>query len=118
MKLKEKLEIRNFESSWKDYDRKDLFTWVHRYLRLNNQLLKDSVYQNMYDYLRKSLMAYLREDIKELKVDDEKLGELVDVFADVFNKESAEQVNKYKSVVEELYSVWEKYPETLNEIQI
>ena len=94
MTLKEKIKYRRFEKYWKKHGRKDLFTWVHRYLRLHNEVLADSVYQNMYDYHRNTLIAYLKKDVNNKKFDDTTLGELVDVLADIFNKEEAELVNK------------------------
>ena len=33
--------------------------------------------------------------------------------ADIFNKENAESVNKYKPLVEELYNTWEEYLNTI-----
>ncbi len=72
----------------------------------------------MYEYFRKTLIAYLRKDIKDKKSDDIKLGELIEVLADIFNKEGAEQVNKYKSTVDELYVVWLKYTDVKKEISV
>lgn len=118
MLLKEKLEAWRIKRYWKKRGRKDFFTWVHRYLRLHTDLLGDSVYQDMYEYFRKTLIAYLRKDIKDKKSDDIKLGELIEVLADIFNKEGAEQVNKYKSTVDELYVVWLKYTDVKKEISV
>lgn len=118
MTLKEKLKACRVERYWKKQCRKDLFTWVHRYLRLHSELLVDSVYQNMYDYHRNTLIAYLKNDIDNKKFNDTKLGELVDVLADIFNKDEAEQVNKYKSLVDELYEFWKENLSTINEIRI
>ncbi len=36
MRVKEKIKIRRFERYWNKQGRKDLFTWVHRYLRLHS----------------------------------------------------------------------------------
>lgn len=118
MRLKEKLKIRRIGKWWKKQGRKDLFTWVHRYLRLHKELLADSVYQNMYDYHRNTLIAYLRKEVRDKKSEDEKLGEVVDVLADIFNSENAERVNKYKPVVDELYDFTKKNPTTINDIRI
>lgn len=103
MKLKDKIKARRTDKYWEKQGRKDLFTWVHRYLRLHNELLVDSVYQGIYDYCRITLIEYLKKDIKNKKVTEERLGELVDVLADDFNKDGAEWVNEFKAVVDELY---------------
>jgi len=112
------LKNRRFEKHWKKQGRKDLFTWIHRYLRLHYELLEDSVYQNMYDYHRNTLIAYLKNDVENKKLDDTQLGSLVDFIADVFNKNEAERVNKYKPLVDELYKFWKENPSTINEIRI
>ncbi len=106
MALNENTNDRRFKKYWEKEGRKDLFTWVHRYLRLHSELLEDNVYQNIYDYYRNTLITYLKKDLKDKKCDDVKLGELVDTFADVFNNEEPELVNKYKPVVDELYKFW------------
>jgi len=108
MILKEKIKVCRFKSYWKKHGRKDLFTWVHRYLRLHSELLEDGVYQNMYDYHRNTLITYLKNDIKDKKADDIKLGKLVDMLADIFNEKASEQVNKCKPLVDELYKFWKK----------
>lgn len=108
MIFKEQFKVRSFKKYWKKQGRKDLFTWVHRYLRLHSELLTDSVYQNMYNYHRDTLIEYLKNDIGKTKMDNTQLGELVDVLADIYNKTSAEQVNKCKSLVEELYEFWKE----------
>ena len=118
MMLKEKLKVRRFERYWKKQGRKDLFSWVHRYLRLHSELLANNIYQNMYDYHRNTLIAYLKNDINNKKLDDTQLGELVDVLADIFNKDNAEQVNKYKSLVDELYKFWKEKTSRIKEILI
>lgn len=116
--LKEKLKVRRFERYWKKQGRRDLFTWVHRYLRLHSELLVDSVYQNMYDYHRNTLIAYLKKDMNNKKFDDTQVGILVDIFADIFNKDKAERVNKYKSLVDGLYKFWKENQNEINEIRI
>ena len=116
MTLKEKLKVRHFERYWKKKGRKDWFTWVHRYLRLHSELLADSVYQNMYDYHRNTLITYLKNNINHKKFDVTQLGELVDVLADIFNKNEAERVNKYKSLVDELYKFWKENSNTINKV--
>lgn len=116
MEIKEKSKVSRFKKYWVKQGKKDLFTWLHRYLRLHSELLFDSGYQNMYNYYRKTLITYVKKDIDNINVDDSKLGELVDFFADVFNKNSPELVNKYKQLVEELYKISKDNPNIINEI--
>ena len=118
MTLNEKLKIRSFEKYWKKQGRKNLFTWIHRYLRLNSELLDDIVYQNMYNYHRNTLIAYLKKDIDNKRTDDLQLGKLVDVLADIFNKDEAERVNKYKPLVDELYKFWKENTNAIKDIRI
>ena len=47
MDRKEKRKIRRFERYWFKRGRKELFTWLHRYLRLNKDLLEDNIYKEM-----------------------------------------------------------------------
>ena len=108
--LKEKLKYRRFERYWNKHGRKKLFTWVHRYLRLHNELLADSVYQEMYDYHRNTLIAYFKRDVKRKNTSDKEYGELIDVLADIYNGDGAERVNKCKPLVDELYKFWEEAP--------
>ena len=86
MTLKEKIKVRRLERYWKKQGRKDLFTWVHRYLRLHSELLDDGVYQEMFDYHRKTLIAYVKRDVKRKNTTDKEYGELIDVLADIYNK--------------------------------
>ena len=118
MTLKEKLKLRRFEIYWEKQGRKNLFTWIHRYLRLHSELLSDRVYRNIYDYHRNTLIAYLKNDMENKKKDDAQLGELVDVLADIYNKKSPDRVNAYKSLMEELNSFWKKKPSNITTIRI
>ncbi len=118
MRSKDKKEIRRFEKYWEKQGRKDLFTWVHRYLRLHSELLEDSVYQSLYNFHRDTLIAYLKKDINDKKTDDVKLGEVIDVLADIFNKNEGELVNKYKPVVDEIYEFWKEHPNVISDIRI
>ena len=107
----------NLEEFWYKKGRKDFFTWVHRYLRLHNELLEDSVYKKIYDYFRDTLTEYLKRDMHDLP-NDENLGNLVDLFVDIFNKFSAIHVEKYKSSVDYLYEYWKSNPNISTEIRI
>ncbi len=106
--MSKKLNIHRFQKYWEKQGRRDLFTWVHRYLRLHSELLADSIYQNIYDYHRNTLITYLKNDTKNEEFNTAQLGEILDSFADIFNKYSAERVEKYKWLVEELYTIWGK----------
>ena len=116
MKLKEKIKIFLFKRKWKKEKRKECFTWVHRYLRLHSELLADSIYQEMYDYHRNTLIAYHNKEMKNNK--NINWGEAIDVLADMFNRRSPERVNEYKTLVEELYRFWKKNPNKINKIRI
>lgn len=108
MTLKEKWEVRRFEWYWTKQGRKDMFTWVHRYLRLHNELLADSVYQYMYHYQRNALIEYVKCDVKGKKMSDEEYGALIDALADIYNQSRAEKVDKYKLLVGCLYVLWKE----------
>ena len=114
MKSKEKTNNGNIEKDGEQQKRRDLFTWVHRYLRLHNDLLADTVYQTMYDYSRNELISYLKTDVENNNFNDMQLGELVDALADVFNKEETICVNSYKKTVELLYECFKESTTILN----
>ena len=118
MTLKEKWKVRRFERYWYKQGRKDLFTWVHRYLRLHSELLDDGVYQEMFDYHRKTLVEYVKRDVKRKNTTDKEYGELIDVLADIYNRNGAERVNKYKPLVDELYNFWKENPDAIHDIRI
>ncbi|MBR3864731.1 MAG: hypothetical protein IKJ19_06450 [Clostridia bacterium] len=118
MTLIEKWKFRRFERYWHKQGRKDLFTWVHRYLRLHSELLDDSVYQEMFDYHRNTLIAYVKRDVKRKNTTDKEYGELIDVLADIYNRNGAERVNKYKPLVDELYNFWKENPDAIHDIRI
>ena len=118
MGLKDNIKVRRFDRYWEKRGKRDMFTRVHRYLRLHCELLEDSVYKDMYDYHRNTLIAYLRKDTKGKKYSDKQLGEVLDILADMFNKESVEYVNKYKPLVKLLYNHWKKDPNRIREIRI
>ncbi len=111
MTLKGKLNVRRLERYWKKQGRKNTFTWVYRYLRLHSELLEDSVYQALYDYHRNTLIAYLKRDVNRKNTSDKEYGELIDVLADIYNRNGAERVNKYKPFVDELYRFWKENPD-------
>ena len=113
MKLK-KIKNLNCKRNNENIDKKDLFTWAHRYLRLHSDLLADNIYQTMYDFFRNQLITYLKKDIENSKFNDMQLGELIDTFADAFNKEETAQVNEYKTVIEELYNYFKENASKIN----
>lgn len=101
------------EKWWKKEGRKREFRWVHRYLRLHQELLADPIYQQMYDFHRATLIEYYKKDRRFCKYNDEKMGELIDVTADIFNRNSAERVNAYKWLVDELYKAFKDAPDMI-----
>ena len=117
MALKKKDKSFHFEKYWDEYGRRDTFTKVHRYLRLHRELLEDSEYKEMYDYYRNTLIMYLRKDMEDKKYSDKQLGGVLDVLADIFNKDAVEYVNSYKPLVELLYNCWKKEPKSIREIR-
>ena len=86
MDRKEKRKIRRFEHYWFKRGRKELFAWLHRYLRLNKDLLEDNIYKEMYEYYQNTLIKYFRRDVKRRGTSDEEYGKLIDVLADIFNR--------------------------------
>ncbi len=108
-------------SRYKEYRekkaRKDLATWVHRYLRLHSELLEDKIYKDIYDHFRNELITYLREDVDNDKtITDAELGNLADILANIFNEHEAERVNKEKPTVNLLYEIWKYDENTTNNI--
>lgn len=87
--------------------KKDLATWVHRYLRLHPELMTDALYEDMYKKFLSALVKAVREDFHYRKKEEPFLEKLIEVMADEFNKENEERVNEYEPVVEELRKVWE-----------
>ncbi len=118
MTLIEKFKFWRIQRNWKKQGRKDLFTWIHRYLRLHSELLEDDIYKQMLDYHRNTLIAYLKRDVKDKNISDALYGELIDVLADFFNKNAEERVNKYKPIVDELYKSWKNDPNMIRDIRI
>lgn len=117
MKLKEKFKVWRFERYWKKCGRKDFFTWVHRYFRQHSELLEDDIYKEIYDYFRNTLIAYIKKDFKRKDMNDEDTGKTIDLLADLFNRNSAKYVEKYKSVVNVLYNTWKDNPCKINDIR-
>ena len=109
---------RRIERRWFKYGRKDMFTWVHRYLRLHSELLEDDIYQEMFDYFRNTLIAYLKRDDKGKNMSDTRYGELIDELADIFNKIFANRVDKWKPIVDQLYEYWKESPNSIKEIRV
>ena len=118
MNIIDKIKIRRIERKWKKYGRKDYFTWVHRYFRLHKELIEDDIYKEIYEYTRNTLIKYYKRDVKRKDTSDKEYGELIDVLADIFNKTSADRVDKLKKTVERLYDFWVKHPDLKKEIRI
>ena len=114
MEIKDKARCQ--DQYWQKEGKKDLFTWVHRYLRLHSELLVDFIYKDMYEYYRNAIISCLKKDVESKKLKDSKLGKLADTLADIFNKDNAEYVNKYKALVEEIYNIWKVDSNKIKEI--
>ena len=112
------MNIKKFEKYWKKQGRKSLFMWVYRYLRLHKELLEDSVYKEMFEYHRATILVYMKRDFGNEETSDEESGELLDFVTDAFNGVSAERLNAYKPLVESLYQFWKSNPEERREIRI
>ena len=118
MKLVEKLKEKRFKKYWDRQGKKDLFTWVFRYLRLHSELLSDTSFLNLYNSCRNILVSYLRKDMNGKEVNDSQLEELIDALTDEFNENEPELVNQYKIAVDELNKLLKENPNILTEIYI
>lgn len=96
-------DVRRAQRYWKQRGRKDFFKWLYRYLRLHKELLSDGDYQHMYEYIQKTLIAYMRRDMNCTNAEDELLIMFIDKHADVFNESEPERVEKFQWVVEYLH---------------
>ena len=56
--------------------------------------------------------------MEDKKYSDKQLGGVLDVLADIFNKDAVEYVNSYKPLVVLLYNCWKKEPKRIREIRI
>ena len=113
MKSKEKIKNNTIEEELKQQNKREMFTWMHRYLRLHDELLSDEDYKNIYDYLRDSLVECLEKDMPETNFDNQQLGSMIDTIADIFNKKDAEQSEKLKPLVDEFYKIWKENPDAI-----
>ncbi|MBQ8295263.1 MAG: hypothetical protein IJX87_02380 [Clostridia bacterium] len=111
-KRKEKAKAKHVKQLWKSYCHEDyrpkMFQLVYSYLRLHKELLEDSIYQEMYDYHRETMIAYATKWFKDTFIVQEgRCGRWVDKWADSY-KEDREDVEEVKPLVELLYKTWEK----------
>ena len=119
MKTKQKTKTKKAPPRLNAQVRKDMFTWVHRYLRLHSELLvDDEIYKKMFEYHRSTLVAYLKKELKRTAMSDGQLSDLVDTLADIFNKTQSERVEQFKPLVDELYRCWKEKPDLKREILI
>ena len=72
----------------------------------------------MYEYYRNTLIKYFRRDVKRRGTSDEEYVKLIDVLADIFNRNCDERVNRYKAIIENHYSFWKEHPNTPKDIRI
>ncbi len=87
-------------------NRKEMFRWVYRYLRLHQELLEDSLYQEMYNFHRNTLIAHFEARTNLEQFDKNEYSQLLDACADMFNKRAKRKVDRYKGFVELLYAFW------------
>lgn len=118
MLSKKNKKRRQYQKRYNKKIRKDLFTWLHRYLRLHNELLSDKSYQIMYDYVRATLIAYLKHDVETQECDNETIGEVVDTLADIFNKANPKSVENHKPLVIIFHDLWDGEADLMNKIRI
>ena len=119
MKTKEKRKTKKAPPRLNAQVRKDMFTWVHRYLRLHSELLvDDEIYKKMFEYHRSTLAAYVKKELKLTGISDGQLNDLIDTLADTFNETGSDFVEQYKPLVDELYRCWKANPEVKREIRI
>ena len=107
MSLIYRLKVRKLDKYLRNRQ-KELYTWIHRYLRLHGELLEDEIYQKMYDYNRNALINIYKKEINRKDVNDMRYGELADNLADIFNKHAADRVNERRPTVERCYNLWKK----------
>ena len=81
-------------------------------------MLEDNIYKEMYEYYRNTLIKYFRRDVKQRGTSDEEYGKLIDVLADIFNRNCEERVNRYKAIIENHYSFWKENPNLEKPIRI
>lgn len=58
------------------------------------------------------------ESVKRRGTSDEEYGKLIDVLADIFNRNCEERVNRYKAIIENHYSFWKENPNLEKPIRI
>ena len=100
--LRARPSFRRLEEEW----RIEWFTWVHRYLRLHQEMLDDKAYQDIYAHTRNVLAMDFKRQVRDECLTDEDYGELVDTFADLYGEDHPEKVNKRVVLVEFLYKCW------------
>ena len=86
--------------------KKNLFIWGHRYIRLHKELLADDFYKDMYNKFRCALIENARKKLGGLRKSKEEYGKWIDDLADIYNRDHAEEVNKFAFILEEMREVW------------
>ncbi len=113
------LKIMRIERRANKHGREELCKQIHRYFRLHRELLEDSVYKEIYDYYRATLIVYLKKDLRDNMLDDAGIGDLIDMFADYYNKKhAAENTTACRAVIDERYKTWQKLPDKCKRIRI
>ena len=97
-----KWKAKRIKRKWKREEDYRYHKKVYRYLRFHKELLDDPAYKEMYEHCRLLLVVYLKCE-RKVKGTNEKVGELVDVLADISNRSDADCIEEYKPLVENFY---------------
>lgn len=103
---------------WRHFKAVEFATFRAGLLSDNSELLDDSVYQEMFDYHRNTFIAYVKRDGKRKNTSDKEYGEIIDILADIYNRNEAERVSKCKPLVDDLYKFWKENPDSIKDIRI
>ena len=79
------------------------YYWIHRYLRLHSELLEDDIYRELYDMARHMRIVRHKNKFGWKDEDEKAIGEVLDMSADFLNKESPDEVKKWKPIVRIFY---------------
>ena len=79
------------------------YYWIYRYLRLHSELLEDDIYRELYDMARHMRIVRHKNKFGWKDEDEKAIGEVLDMSADFLNKESPDEVEKWKPIVRIFY---------------
>ena len=80
--------------------------WIYRYLRLHSELLKDSVYRELYDTVRQKRIVRHKNIFHRKDEEEKAIGEVLDMGADFLNKESPNEVEEWRGFVTLFYEAF------------